>query len=73
VFFHPSRLGIATESNRRKLISAANKPVNKGLDGSLVFGTAPPLYMADGKTNTGTLGAFAVTGVPTVCSTSPTD
>jgi len=70
-------IDISIQSNRRKFIDAAGKPVSLGADGSSPTGTAPIIYLngdsTNFETNQGTGGDFTVTGALTACSTSPTD
>lgn len=57
--------------NLKKFRTATGHPASVGADGSLPFGTVPRIYMADGKTNTGSGGAFVVNGTPGTCGTAP--
>jgi len=70
-------IDISVQSNRRKFIDAAGKPISLGTDGRTPTGTAPKVYLngdsTNFETNQGTGGNFSVTGSLTDCSTSPTD
>ena len=70
-------LNFNTESNRRKFITAAGKPVDFGADGSTPTGTAPIVFF-DGDTdswhtNKGSGGGFTEVGALTTASSSPSD
>lgn len=59
-------------ANRRLFVSADNKPVNKGFDGSLPFGSRPIFYSTFGNgSNSGYGGDFDAVGAPGVCVSSP--
>jgi len=74
LILHNEYLDLFQQSNRDKLRDpVTGKPVDVGADGSLVFGTAPIVYMKDGITNTGTGGAYTGVNSPTACASSPTD
>lgn len=64
-------------ATRRKFVSAANKPVYLGADGSIPTGIAPTIFFSGDSasfgTNRGTGGAFTQTGSLTNASTSPSD
>lgn len=77
-YFAPGQyLDFSNSANRRKFISAAGKPVDLGVDGSLPTGTAPIIYLnnpaASFGTNKGTGGNFTITGTLDTASTSPSD
>ncbi len=59
-------INFSVESNRRKFISAAGKPVPLGPDGSGPTGTAAIIYAPDGNptVNQGTGGPFTENGAP---------
>lgn len=77
VFFHTSYIDLSVQSNRRKFISAAGKPVNLGANGSAPLGVQPLVYLknaaASFQTNLGSGGNFTVTGTLTDAPTSPSD
>ncbi len=65
-------------TTRRKFVTAANKPVDLGADGSTPTGTSPAIFFSGdattyGQPNLGTGGAFTLTGTLTNASTSPSD
>jgi hypothetical protein len=81
-YFAPGQtLDFSIESNRRKFLNSAGKPVFLGTDGSLPTGTVPRIYLHldDGEaasnfaTNRGSGGNFAVTGSLTTYGSSPSD
>ncbi len=57
-------LDLSVEANRRKFITADNKPVDLGADGSGAFGVQPAVYMPDGDPadNKGSAGNYTVSG-----------
>lgn len=59
-------LDFSVVANRRAFITAANKPVNPGVDGSLPTGTSPTVYLSNNaanfQTNNGTGGGFPTVG-----------
>lgn len=66
---------LSVESNRRKFISAAGKPVNLGASGEIPTGASPILFLT-GSTdswhvNKGTGGGFTEVGTLTTATTSP--
>lgn len=67
-WFNPSYIDLSVEANRRKFITAADEPVNLGLQGENPTGAQPLVYFAGGPpswnagTNRGTGGAFTMTG-----------
>lgn len=73
--FHDDFIDLSVEANRRKVMDAAGKPVNKGTDGSLVFGVQPRIYLKNGdaSVNTGSAPSATFNGTKTTCSNSPTD
>ena len=58
-------MDFTTTSNRRKFIDASGNPEDLGSDGSTPTGTAPEIYLADGKTQTGETASFSENGTPT--------
>lgn len=77
---------LSIEANRRKIITADGKPVNPGIDGSLVTGTAPQVFMVQNfgdsdpnnfAINYGNGGTtppiFFMNGSPTIAPSSPSD
>lgn len=68
-------LDFSVTSNRRKFITAANKPVSLGTTGNLPTGTAPTIYFntnaASYGTNAGTGGNFLQNGTFSNCASSP--
>ena len=64
----PTFLDLSIEANRRKFYSASGGAVSLGANGSLPFGTEPPVFLSsDGNAvtfaaNNGDGGAFVVTG-----------
>ncbi len=66
LYFALEYLDLSVESNRRKFISAAGKPVPLGPDGSGPTGTAAIIYAPDGNptVNQGTGGNFTESGAP---------
>lgn len=77
---------LSITANKRKLITAAGKPVNPGADGSLVTGAAPQVFMIQNfgdnvaenfAINYGNGGMlpliFFPVGSPTIAPTSPSD
>ena len=82
LYFAPGQfLDFSTLANRRKFIDAYGRPVYLGATGQAPTGTAPLVYQRLFKsqpvdefdTNSGTGGAFTITGTLTVGSTSPSD
>lgn len=78
VYFNTDEyIDISIESNRRKFISAAGKPVDLGSDGSTPTGAAPSFYLngdsTNFQTNQGDEGNFTVTGALTNCASAPSD
>lgn len=75
LYFTTTYLDLTTTSNRRKFITAALYPVSLGTDGSVPTGTAPLVYMKDpaatAGTNSGTGGAWTLTGTAEKASTDP--
>lgn len=72
-----STIDFSVEANRRKFISADNRPVDLGANGSLPTGTQPIIFLnnpaASFGTNKGSGGDFTVTGTLTDASTRPSD
>lgn len=71
-------IDFSVTENRRKFISASNKPVNLGVNGATPTGTAPVIFFSGdassfGQPNLGSGGAFSHTGSLTDASTSPSD
>lgn len=81
LYFTNEYLDLSIVANRRKLISAALKPMNIGGDGSKVTGTAPLVYCSvrPGNaasvffTNKGSGGNFTDQGSIALAATSPSD
>ena len=57
-------IDLGTEGLRRDFIDAAGNPVDLGADGSVPTGTAPEVYLSDGRTNTGSTADFAAVNSP---------
>ncbi len=64
-------------ATRRKFVTAGNKPVYLGSNGSIPTGSAPAIFLSGNKdqfvVNQGTGGAFALTGSLTNAATSPSN
>ena len=81
LFFHTTAIDLSVAANRRLFISAANKPVNLGADGSTPLGVQPLVYqhlddaqdVADFDLNAGSGGNFTITGTLATSDTSPSD
>lgn len=81
VWFAPGQyLDFSVQANRRLFISGTGKPVPLGSSGILPTGTKPLSYNHFGNEppshfafNTGTGGAYTVTGALTLMATSPSD
>lgn len=75
VFFIPQFIDFTVEANRRKFYTPDGKPANKGADGSLVTGTAPPVFFSGDATNfptnRGSGGSFTQAGTLTNSSVDP--
>ena len=52
-------------ANRRKFRTAGGMPRDVGANGSLPTGSAPKIYLANGRTNTGTTATFTAFNNPT--------
>lgn len=75
-YFAPGQfLDFSIEANRRKFITASNKPVNLGATGALPTGSQPIIFLdnpfSSFGTNKGSGGNFTVTGALTAASTTP--
>lgn len=70
-------LDFSVTANRRKFLSATNKPVSLGSDGSLPTSVQPTVYLNNGAatfgTNKGSGGNFTITGTLDTSPTSPSD
>lgn len=65
-WFNPGTyIDFSVEANRRKFRTAGGLPAGLGSDGSLPTGASPEVYLADGRTQTGTTSAFTPTNGPT--------
>ena len=77
-YFNPEEyIDFSVESNRRKFISAAGKPVDMGADGSDPTGNVPLVFLsgatASWHTNKGDGDGMTENGALTDCATSPSD
>jgi len=70
-------LDLSSTANRRKFISAEDKPVDLGSDGSTPTGTAPLIFLsnptATWQNNLGSGGNFNENGALTDAGDSPSD
>lgn len=76
IYFAPGQyLDLSITANRRKFITAANKPVGLGDYGGTPTGTAPAVFFGNSAerffVNKGTGGNFVPTGQLGICSSTP--
>ena len=77
--FWTSAIDLSVTANRRKFITASNKPADLGTDGSVPFGSQARLFSRSGRWDTdetgSSFGSFTLQPGSTVgpCSNSPSD
>lgn len=68
-------LDLSILANRRKFLTASNRPAFLGSDGSLPLGSSPLIYLKNSGSgfniNSGSLGNFTTTGTLTAPTTTP--